>query len=211
MGLTAEIAVMTKSRRVRFDVLKFASTGTDKGTNDVVSHFLPTGAISIVFDQQTRVFTMWSEQKREYYQSKTASTPKPKPAPKATPAPSIESPVDQVLKAMRAVTEYDSFTETLSLVGHQPVNGHTASVYHLTMQGQKHGGKPYDFTSDMAFADDLSGIPVRMWFVSKGAYDGSMKLDLLSASTAVPDPNVFTVPGGYKKVTSLMELFSTAP
>ena len=209
IGVSAEIAVMVKARRVRFDILKFESTTAEKSSSEMVSHFLPTGAISAVYNQDTRTFAIWSQQKRKYYQSK--STPQPKAKPTPTPAPSTESPVEQIMKALRSVTEYDSFNETLSLVGHQPVNGHTASVYHMTLQSQKHGGKPADVTTDMAFADDLSGIPVRMWITSKGEYDGSVKLDLLSASADVPDPSVFKVPAGYKKVASIMELFIAAP
>lgn len=209
VGMSAEIAVMAKARRVRVDVLKFASTSADKGSSDMVSHFLPTGAISVVFNQDTRTLTLWSEQKREYYQSKT--TPAAKTKPTATPAPSTQSPVDQILKVMRSVTEYDSYTETLTLVGHQPVNGHTSSVFHLTIQSQKHGGKLQNISSDMAFADDLSGIPVRMWLTSTGQYDGNVKLDLLSAAADVPDPSVFAIPAGYKKVASLMELFAKGP
>lgn len=207
LGASAEIAVMVKARRVRLDILKFESTTADKNSSEMVSHFLPTGAISAVYNQDTRTFAIWSQQKRKYYQSTSAPQPKAKP----TTGPSTESPVEQIMKALRSVTEYDSFNETLSLAGHQTVNGHTASVYHMTLQSQKHGGKPADVTTDMAFADDLSGIPVRMWITSKGEYDGSVKLDLLSASADVPDPSVFKVPAGYKKVTSIMELFAATP
>lgn len=209
IGLNAEVAVMAKARRVRLDVLKFASTAIEKGSSDMVSHFLPAGAISIVYDQNAHLMTIWSEQKHEYFQSKNVAKQKKKPTPKT--ATSQMSPMDHIMKALRSVTEYDSFTETLTLVGHQPVNGHTSSVFHLTIQSQKHGGKLHDISSDMAFADDLSGIPVRLWLTSKGEYDGTLKLDLLSASTDLPDPSVFNVPAGYKKVASITEVFAKAP
>ncbi len=63
----------------------------------------------------------------------------------------------------------------------------------------------------MAFADDLSGIPVRLWLTSKGEFIGVLKLDLLSASAEAPDASVFKVPAGYKKVEYLMELFGKFP
>jgi len=209
MGVNAEVAVMAKARRVRVDLLKFASTGAEKGSSAMVSHFLPAGAITVVYNQDTRTFVLWSEQNREYYQSKRSPTPKAKHPPKAAPAP--EFPVNQIMKTLRSITEYDSFNETLSLVGHQLINGHTSSVYHMTLQSQRHGGKPLDISTDTAFADDLSGIPVRLWLVSKGEYDGALKIDLLSASTDVPNRTVFNVPTGFKKASSIMEIFAKAP
>ena len=207
--MNAELAVMAKAHRVRVDLLKFASTTPDKNTNDMISHFLPTGAIAVVYNQDTRAFVMWSDQKREYYQSHHMAMPAANHKPKAASAKA--SPLDQIMKTLLSITEYDSFNETLSLVGHQPINGHIASLYHMSLQSQKHGGKPIDVTTDTAFADDLSGIPVRMWLTSKGEYDGAIKLDLLSATADVPTMTVFNVPAGYKKVSSMMEIFAKTP
>ncbi len=209
LGVSAEIAVMAKAHRVRVDLLKFASTTTEKGAIDMVSQFLPTGGITVVYNQDTRTFALWSEQKRAYYQSQRAATSKAKQKPKADSETS--SPLNQIMKALRSVTEYDSFNETLSLVGHQPINGHTSSMYHMTLQSQKHGGSPLDISTDMAFADDLSGIPVRLWLISKGEYEGALKIDLLLASADVPDITIFNVPPGYKKAASVMEIFGKAP
>ena len=207
ISVNAECAVWARSRLVRFDVLKFAASSATQAANPMVNQFLPTGTISIVYDQNTRVTTMWSDIKREYYQSKAAA-PSPKPKAAATPKPSEESPMDQFLRATRAITTYDTFSTSLALVGHQPINGHTSSLFHMTIQAQKHGEKLRDVSGDMAFADDLSGIPVRLWITSKGEYDGTVKLDLTSASTDAPDPSVFRVPSGFKKVATMMELFS---
>ena len=207
--MNAEMAVMAKAHRIRVDLLKFASTTPEKDSSDMIGHFLPTGAIAVVYNQDTRGFVLWSEQKREYYQSQRMAKPKAQQKPQA--ASPKASPLNQIMKALRSVTEYDSFNESLNLLGHQPINGHIASVYHMTVQMQKHGGNPVDISTDTAFADDLSGIPVRMWLTSKGEYDGAIKIDLLSASTDVPNMAVFNVPAGYKKVSSLMEIFGKGP
>lgn len=208
ISLNAEVAVRAKSGHIRLDVLKFATSGA-QGSNAMVNQFLPTGTVSVVYDQRTKTTTVWSDSKREYYQSKTTPRPKAKATPK--PKESEQSPLDQILKVTRSVTEYDTFASSMNLVGHQMINGHIASLFHLTIQSQKHGGKLYDLTGDMAFADDLSGIPVRAWITSKGEFNGAVKLDLLSASTEVADSSVFKLPGGYKRVTSFMELFAKSP
>jgi len=127
-----------------------------------------------VYDRNTKTTTVWSDQKREYYQSKNA--PKHKATAAQKPQQPAVSPIDQILKATHSTTEYDTFSESLNLTGHQTINGHMSSVFHLTMQTQKHGGPLRDLTGDMAFADDLSGIPVRFWVTMKGAVDGAVKL-----------------------------------
>ncbi|MFN2529207.1 MAG: hypothetical protein ABR584_10895 [Candidatus Baltobacteraceae bacterium] len=208
VSLNAEVAVWSKRGHARLDVLKFSTSGA-QNPNAMVNQFLPAGTITVVYDQATKATTMWSDSKREYFQSKAVPHAKLKPAQK--PKEPAESPIDQILKATRSITEYDSFSESLNLTGHQIINGHISSLFHFRMQGQKHGGKLRDLTGDMAFADDLSGIPVRLWMISKGEFEGEVKLDLLSASAAVPDASLFKVPAGYKKVASIMQLFAKSP
>lgn len=61
------------------------------------------------------------------------------------------------------------------------MNGHLASVYRMTVQSQKHGGKRYDVSSDAAFAD----IPVRFWITSKGDYNGTLVIRVTLTSCPV--------------------------
>ena len=208
----AEVALMNNRHRVRIDLLKLDFSGTDSNTSAMAAQFLPKGTITLVYDQSTSTTTIWSEQKHVYYQSKMKAMPKPKatPAPKATAAPG--NAIDQLLHATKSATEYDSFNESIALVGHQAVNGHTSSLFHFTLQSQKHGApKPNDVSGDLALADDLSGIPMRFWVNSKGEYEGSLKLDLLDASTTPPPASVFAVPKGYKRVANLLDVFGNMP
>ncbi len=206
VNVDARVAVMTKAHRIRMDVLHLEMSAGDPSAS-AMSALLPRGTITMVYDQPSTTMTIWSEQKRVYYQMKLHSTSIRKPAPNHTSS----SQIDQFLGATKTLTEYDVLSQTLTLVGHLPVNGHTASMMHFTIQSQKHGGKLQDLSGDLAFADDLSGIPVRFWITAKGAFNGSTKLDLLSASTTPPNNSVFAVPAGYKKVDKILEVLSNMP
>ncbi len=207
VSLGAQIAVMHKARRVRIDVLH-VDLPPAAASGPGIAQFLPRGAVSIVYDQRTNTTTIWSVEKRAYYQ-KTSRAAKKRVTP--TPMPNRGSAMDQILRFTKSLTEYDAFNSSTTLVGHQPINGHTASLFHTIIHSQKHDEKAMDITSDLAFADDLSGIPIRFWLVVTGNVAGSIKLDLLNASTAAPSDSVFAVPAGYKRVASLAELFSNAP
>lgn len=208
----ATVGVMNGGRKVRIDLIHIAMSGADSGAGAMMANFLPGGVVSVVYDQSAGTMTIWSVQKRLYYQTKiSAFTPKPsktKAAPKKAAA--NNSPIDSILRGTKSFTEYDTFTQSLSLVGHQPINGHTSSVFHFTMQAQKHGGKLQDTSGDLAFADDLSGIPVRFWIDTKGEVSASMHLDLTSASLQQPPASAFAVPAGYKKARSPMELLGSS-
>ncbi|MEO6912552.1 MAG: hypothetical protein ABI182_00850 [Candidatus Baltobacteraceae bacterium] len=213
MNFAAEIAVMSKARRIRLDVLHAKVVGSAPAGSTTMAQVLPRGTITLVFDQRSQTFTIWSEQKRVYYQMKMHTFPgrKAVPNPKAAPTPSA-SPIDQLLRATKTITEYDVFNESLALVGHQHVNGHAASLFHFTFQSQKHGDKPADISGDLALADDLSGIPVRLWIAVKAPVAADLKLDLLSATTTPPTDSAFAVPVGYKKVDHILKvLANTSP
>ncbi|MDQ2679475.1 MAG: hypothetical protein M3Y21_00405 [Candidatus Eremiobacteraeota bacterium] len=208
----ASIAVMSAAHRVRLDLLTLtAAAGAPQGS-DIASHFLQV-PITLVYDQGSNTMTLWSAKKRVYYQTKlhgkyTVKSPS-KPAPESGPKPKF-APIDQVLHAMKSLTEYDTFNQTLALVGHQPINGHTASLFHFVTQSQKHGGKPQTVTGDLALADDLSGIPLRFWVTIAGTADAGVKLDLLSASLTPPAASAFAIPAGYQKVSSPMQVLGAA-
>lgn len=210
--LGAEVAVASSRQRTRVDLIHLELSGNDASANAQFAQFLPHGTMTLVYDQRSQTTMIWSEQKHLYFQTKMSTAPKPKPtpAPKATVEPKSTtpppSPLDQLLRASKAISEYEVLNQTLTLVGHQSINDHTSAVLHFTLQSQKHGGKLQEVSGDLALADDLFGIPVRLWVTAKGEHEGSVKLDLVSASAASPDAGVFVVPAGYKRVTDFTQL-----
>lgn len=205
MTLGTEIAVMSSKRRVRIDLLSVSLSGGGPSASSMLPP-LPQGAITLVYDQSTGLTTIWSDQRRIYYQTKSKlTTPKPTPTPSSTPG----SGFDQFLRSTKSFTEYDVFNSSMALVGHQPINGHTSSLFHFTVQSQKHGKKEEDLSGDLALADDLSGLPIRLWLIGKGEHDGSIKLDLVSSSLTPPNDSVFALPRGYRRVKDMMEFLNT--
>ena len=207
-SLLANVNVMNNGSRVRIDLLKFAITGGDPTINAMVTKAIPQGGLSIVFDQKTRVATIWSTAKKVYYESqrieiaKSSATPKPK----ATPG----SDVDSFLKFMKGMTQLDSFNATANLAGHKLVNGQMASVFDYDVKMQKHGDKPAHVAMQLALADGLSGIPIHFTLNAEGASMGantiSLAIDLQSISLEAPAASNFSVPAGFKKVKQITEL-----
>ncbi|GAC1356183.1 MAG: hypothetical protein NVSMB31_16800 [Vulcanimicrobiaceae bacterium] len=210
LKLGVEIAVMYGTHKLRVDLLHLDMSGNSPSTGAMMTQLLPQGTITLVYDQKTGTATLWSEQKHLYYQTKVGNV---RHASKPTPHPTEPqvSPLDQILHATKTITEYDLFNQSISLVGHQAVNGHMSTLFRYTQQSQKHADKLQDVSGEVALADDLSGIPIRFWATAKGKYDGSVKLDLLSASLAQPAASVFAIPRGYKKVKEIMELLGHTP
>ncbi|MDP9018681.1 MAG: hypothetical protein M3N19_10215 [Candidatus Eremiobacteraeota bacterium] len=209
--LGMEVAVMYGGHKVRIDLVHLDMSGNSPSTGSMMAQLLPQGTMTLVFDQTSGMATIWSEQKHAYYQTKVRNlrrSSKPSPQKSTEPQSSV---IDQILGATKSMTEYDVFSQSVALVGHQVVNGHMSSLFHYTMQTQKRADKLQDASGDIALADDLSGIPIRLWTTVKGKYDGSLKLDLTSASLSAPMASVFTVPHGYKKVAGIMDLLGHTP
>jgi len=138
--LGAEVAVMSSMQRVRIDVLRLDMSGNDASAGATTSQFLPQGTIALVYDQSSRTMTFWSEQRRVYYQTNMGIAPKPKASPASKPTTAAQpkptttaapkptatpsSPIDQLLRATKSITEFDVLNQSLTLVGHQPLNGH---------------------------------------------------------------------------------------
>lgn len=185
------VQVMHRTNLWRIDVFK-------------VAQLLPKGTITALIDQANGTFTVWTSSGNRFYRSKLA-LPHPK---KTTKQSTPSSPWTNALNMLNSMTQYDVMNETFALVGHQQVNGRMASVFHITSQTQKHGGKLQQATADLALADDLSGIPIHLSVTAKGDATGSLQLDLSAISTLAPDAKLFTVPRGYKKTAQLFDVFA---
>lgn len=211
VNIQADVATWRRGGLLRVDLQKLAVSAADPASNAMLSQMIPAGGITAVFDQRTQMLTLWSTQTRTYYRTKvnfTAPKPKATPKPKASPSPkaSPASVLSRILDATNSMTQYDVYSETVELTGHQPVNGHMASVFHFSSKSQKHGGKLQQASGDLALADDLSGIPVRFALEATGNVAGNVNIDLLSISTSTPDANLFVLPAGYKQVKNFLDV-----
>ncbi len=210
MSLTANADAMGSKRRFRLDLLGVALTSRDPKMQAAATKYLPQGTITFVYDSGTLM--LWSDRKRVYYVSKGGlQAPRTRPTPAKSPSPAPASPFGGILTLTRSVTQYEMFSQSVNLVGHRPVNGHMSTVFHFEQHSKKRGETPLQMTGDIAFADDMSGIPVRLWTNMKYIFDGSFKLDLTDVSTTPPDARVFSVPRGYRKVGSFVDVLRNGP
>lgn len=207
VGVQADVAVWARSGLVRLDLQKLSLSSQNPSQSALLTQLLPSGGVTALFNQKTQMVTVWSTQSRSYYTTKLAfphpkQTPKPK-KPKATPSP---KPAVSFMNALKSMTEFDVYSETFELTGHQVVNNHAASVFHFLSKTQKHGGKLQTFDGTLALADDLSGIPVQLVMQATGNVNGNAHLDLLSFVTATPDITLFRIPAGYTKAKSILDV-----
>ncbi len=199
-ALQMDVRVAHRDAFTRVDILKVAVTTQDPHANSAMPAMLPKGVVSALVNTANGTLTMWSSTGKYYYQMKLGSPgehPKSHP-PKSAARP--RSPFSDISAMLRATTQYDKFSSTTELVGDQLVNGHVSHVYHLTTIMQKHTDKtPQQIVANVAFADDLSGVPVHTDMTFTGTATAAMKMDLSAISLATPIASLFAPPVGYKR------------
>ena len=96
---------------------------------------------------------------------------------------------------------------TIQLVGHTTVNGHPATSLDVQMRRQLPGKALENYHAQLALADDLGDFPVQITLQSVPAtprdFGGTAKLDLTEIQRDEPADNLFTIPTGYTRVSSL--------
>jgi hypothetical protein len=208
INFEADMAVLRRPNLVRIDLQKLSIASQDPTTQMMLSQMLPRGGVSVLLDQRSNMLTIWSAQTHRYYRSKlilvrskTARAPKAK----ATPAPK-KSNFD-VMNLLARMTQYDVYSQSFALTGHQTVNGHMASMFHLSSRTQKHGDRKVEgVEADLAFADDLSGIPLHLSMDATGNMNANLHADLLTIAAAAPSISLFRIPAGYKAAKSPLEV-----
>lgn len=203
-NVTMDVRVLHRGTATRVDILRL-NLATNQPDNAAPLPALPKGVISVLIDTGKGTMSLWSTATKTYFQTKL-----PSPASlvkKTQKTPESAGPFAQIGSALKGMTEYDVFSSSMTLVGDQQVNGHMAHVYHLTTTMQKHTEKaPSQITADLAFADDLSGIPVQMsaTFAGGTKANAAIKADLTQISMTAPQPALLKIPAGYKRTTNPM-------
>jgi hypothetical protein len=192
--ITAEIQFAHSGLMTRIDLGDVSATANN-GKGEVAKPF-PEGMLSVVIDQAKGLFTVWSSRRPLYYESKFALS---------------------TWNAANAFNETSAFTKyqvlgfSLNLTGHQIVDGHMASIFELTSKVQKQGGRMQNTVGHVAFADDLSGLPIHEDLTIGPGEPSTVTLqaDLTRVSPNPPPASDFSVPSGYKKTSNFIELLMT--
>lgn len=209
ISLGGEIALMTRGKQLRMDLLRLGVPGTDPAVSALLAQFLPQGGVSFLLDQGTGATTVWSDSKRKYYVLKAAASPAPSPSPGAADEPAFGNSIVELLETPgKYVKDYSVFSFAMKLLARSTVNGHPASNVHLDYHAQKRGGKMQDASVDLALAEDEHYLPVRLSATSK-PQNFSARIDFTQISAASPDPALFSVPQGYAPASDPSEIFGT--
>lgn len=208
MNLGGEIALMTRGKQLRVDLIKLGVPGTDPALNALITQFLPQGGISLVFDQGTGAMMIWSDAKRKFYVFKAANAT-PAPQPSATQEPTFGSSIVEMMESGKFFKDYAVFSESVVMGARSTVNGHPASNLHVQVKMQKHGGSLTDTSADVALAEDQQYLPLRIAVTVK-PQNYSARIDFTQISAASPDPSVFSTPAGYTQAADPSEIFGTA-
>jgi len=203
------IAFEERDTTIRVDVLSLAIPGMEPSLGNALgTELLPQGGFTAVYDRKTSAYVVWSNTKRNYYSSLTASAtpaPTPSPAPTSTASASPSAGLLALFNFLKGLKDDKAFTLSLTLGQHATVNGHGASILNYQYLKQTKDGKSTDIHGAFAIADDLDGLPVQITASLKtpSVPESSMRLDFTQLAKASPDPNDFLVPSGYVRAASL--------
>ncbi len=200
-----DVRVAHRDAFTRIDVLKVAVTTQHPHANSAMPAMLPKGVVSALVNTANGTLTMWSSTGKYYYQTKLGSPGEHSKSHPPKRAARSRSPFSDISGMFRAMTQLDKFSSTTELVGDQPVNGHVSHVYRLTTVMQRHTDKtPQQIVANVAFADDLSGVPVHADMAFTGIATAAMKMDLSAVSLTMPIASLFAPPAGYKRTNHFM-------
>ncbi len=200
-----DIALEERGSFLRLDVLSLAIPGTDPTLSAIVgTQLFPPGGFTIVYDRKAASYTVWSNAKRSYYTSASGPTPKTTPAPLAD-AIGAAGDLFAPLAFAKSLRTDRTFSATLSLVGHGPVNGHPATGIDYQYARTNATGDRTDVHGRLELADDLDEVPVEITASVKSASipASSLRLDLTTLAKQTPNESDFTVPPGYARASDL--------
>jgi hypothetical protein len=199
-----EIAFEQRGPLARVDVLSLGLPGTDPTLSALLgTQLFPPGGFTVVFDRTTSTYVVWSNTKHTYFTSVSSSQAAATPAPAAsTPAKPTESSPFAFLKTVRDDT---SFSVTLSLAGHGPINGHPATGIDYQLNRTTKAGDKSNLHGRIEFADDLDELPIELTASvnTRTIPQSSLRLDLTSIARETPNEADFAVPQGYARAGDL--------
>jgi hypothetical protein len=200
-----DIALFHRGNLYRLDLLSLAFPGPASPLNAVVGALLPQGGATIIYDGVTGAISAYSNANRSFYSATPAAPPPRNPAPPSGPRPVAADPLEALAGIARQLRDVQS--ASLQLTGHGTTNGHPVSNIDIQLKRQIPGKVPENYHAQFALADDLDGFPVQMLVnvipPTPNDYGGTARLDLLTVVAESPADSVFSVPGGYTRVTNI--------
>ncbi|HEX3466193.1 MAG TPA: hypothetical protein VHS78_19240 [Candidatus Elarobacter sp.] len=206
VNVGGRVALYHKGSMYRLDVLSLGFPGTSGDLSSLAATLIGPGGVSMLYDGASGTLSAWSNANKTFY----SETPQRGPAP---PGPAVSNgggaasgdPLAALAGIAGALRNVQS--ATIQLVGHTTVNGHPATSLDVQMRRQLPGKPLENYHAQLALADDLGDFPVQITLQSvpatPQAFGGTAKLDLTDVQRDDPADNLFTVPQGYTRVSSL--------
>jgi hypothetical protein len=206
VNLGGRVALYHKGALYRLDVLSLGFPGTSGDLSSLAATLIGPGGVSMLYDGATGSLSAWSNANKTYYSESPQRGPGPaQPGPAAAAGGSSGDPLAALAGIAGALRNVQS--ATIQLVGHTTVNGHPATSLDVQMRRQLPGKPLENYHAQLALADDLGDFPVQITLQSvpatPSAFGGTAKLDLTDVQRDDPADNLFTIPTGYTRVSSL--------
>jgi len=208
VNVGGKVALYHKGTMYRLDLLSLGFPGLSGDMSALAATLIGPGGVSMLYDGSTGALTAWSNTNKTYY----SETPSRGAQPSAAPANTAQSSPGDPLAALAnlATALHDVQTATIQMTGHSMVNGHPSTGLDVQMKRQRPGKPLENYHAQLALADDLNDFPLQIALQSvpatKNDFGGTMKLDLTNVQRDTPDDNLFTVPQGYTRVTTLSDV-----
>lgn len=205
VNVGGRVALYHKGAMYRLDVLSLGFPGTSGDLSSLAATLIGPGGVSMLYDGANGTLSAWSNANKTYY-TETQRGPAPGPA---SAGPSATSAAGDPLAALAGIAGAlrNVQSATIQLIGHTTVNGHPATSLDVQMRRQLPGKPLENYHAQLALADDLGDFPVQITLQSVPAtprdFGGTAKLDLTDVQRDDPADNLFTIPTGYTRVSSL--------
>ena len=212
INLGADIGLMMRGQETRVDVSRFSVPGSDPTMGALIQQFLPQGAFTAVIDRATHTVTLWSNDRRMYYvhelNSASTGTTSSNSAAGSAVGAVFDVQAGGLLSILKSIKDYSLYDMSAHLSGKGNLNGHPVTTLQYSIREQKRGGALSSLSGDMALADDVGGLPVRITSAMRGKnFNGSFRLDFSSLSAAAPDASAFAVPAGFTQTNDPSQIF----
>ncbi|MEA2687427.1 MAG: hypothetical protein QOJ39_362 [Candidatus Eremiobacteraeota bacterium] len=211
VNVGGKVALYHKGTMYRLDLLSLGFPGVGGDLSALAATLIGPGGVSMLYDGATGSITAWSNANKTYYSdtpSRGTTTAQANNAAANSAPPNPGDPLAALANLATALRDVQ--TATIQMTGHSMVNGHPSTGLDVQMKRQLPGKPLENYHAQLALADDLNDFPIQIALQSvpatKSAFGGTMKLDLTTVQRDNPDDNLFTVPQGYTRVTSLSNI-----
>jgi hypothetical protein len=204
-----DIALEARGQELRVDLLDLAIPGGDQLLSAALStQLIPPGGFTVVYDRSASTYTVWSNAKHAYFTGGGTAAAKAPPAGGADAALGTSSDLLGAFAFARGLKDDSAFNVSLSLAGHETVNGHPATGVDYQYSRTTTAGDATDVRGRLELADDLDDIPLQVTasLKTKSLPDSAVKLDLTTLAKSSPSESDFTVPPGYTRASNAGEV-----